>query len=102
MGDTALHVLERLTNFYYSPTQRSVSDTLSSLFWWIFSFFIPSKDQKVPGFLVGIVIGYIIIFFGSLLYNELIVLHFCGFSKNTKYEVMERGDIESENYDSAD
>lgn len=99
LGDTFLIVLEKLTNFYFSPTQRSVSDTLSSLFWWIFSFFIPN-GSKISTLIIGFILGYIIIFFGSLLYNELIVFHFCGFSKNTKYEVMQRGDIEISKYDS--
>ena len=35
-------------------------------------------------------IGYTIVLFSALIYNEIIILNFCGLSKNTKKFINER------------
>ena len=68
---------------------------LSSFFEWIFAFCLTAQASR-PGALaiIGIVIGYIIIIFAAVLYNELIILNVFGFAKNTKIEVIQRGEKE--------
>ena len=84
-----------LTNFYYKPTTRSVSDTISSFFEWIFAFCLTDQASRHGALaIIGIVIGYIIIIFAAVLYNELIILNVFGFAKNTKIEVIQRGEKE--------
>ena len=41
------------------------------------------------------VIGYIILFFASLILNEIIVFNFCGLNKNTFSKIVLRGDLDS-------
>ena len=40
-------------------------------------------------------IGYFIMFLSSLIYNEFIILHFCGLNKNTKIFVEHRQNAET-------
>ena len=39
-------------------------------------------------------IGYLIVLFSSLIYNELIIFNFCGLSKETKKFVDQRGKMD--------
>ena len=40
-------------------------------------------------------IGYIILFIGALILNEIIVLNFCGFNTNTYLNILERSKNDS-------
>lgn len=99
LGTNSLNIL---TNFYYSPTQRSLTDALSSFLWNTFSsIFILDKEHAKYFELqvIGIALGYPISFIGALIYNELIIIHLCGMDKGTKKEMLRRSDIESKEVD---
>ena len=104
LGTNSLNIL---TNFYYSPTQRSLTDALSSFLWNTFSsIFILDKEHAKYFELqvIGIALGYPISFIGALIYNELIIIHLCGMDKGTKKEMLrrskeEQNDIESKEVD---
>ena len=99
LGTNSLNIL---TNFYYSPTQRSLTDALSSFLWNTFSsIFILDKEHAEYFELqvIGIALGYPISFIGALIYNELIIIHLCGMDKGTKKEMLRRSDIESKEVD---
>ena len=99
LGTNSLNIL---TNFYYSPTQRSLTDALSSFLWNTFSsIFILDKEHAKYFELqvIGIALGYPIAFIGALIYNELIIIHLCGMDKGTKKEMLRRSDIESKEVD---
>ena len=40
-------------------------------------------------------IGFIIVIIAALIYNEILVLHFCNFDKNIETNIQKRGDKES-------
>ena len=96
-----------LTNFYYSPTQRSLTDALSSFLWNTFSSIFILDKEHADYFelqVIGIALGYPISFIGALIYNELIIIHLCGMDKGTKKEMLKRSkeeqnDIESKEVD---
>ena len=99
LGTNSLNIL---TNFYYSPTQRSLTDVLTSFLWNIYlSIFIPINNKLifVPQ-IIGVVLGYPISFIGTLIYNELIVIHLCGMDKETKNEMLKRSKAEQIDLDS--
>ena len=98
LGTNSLNIL---TNFYYSPTQRSLTDVLSSFLWNTYlSIFIPEKVKEFMLQVIGIVLGYPISFIGTLIYNELIVIHLCGMDKETKNEMLKRSKAEQIDLDS--
>ena len=98
LGTNSLNIL---TNFYYSPTQRSLTDVLSSFLWNTYlSIFIPEKVEEFMFQVIGIVLGYPISFIGTLIYNELIVIHLCGMDKETKNEMLKRSKAEQIDLDS--
>ena len=63
----------------------------------IASFFLLLIDIKHPyiGNYVVFILGSVIIIFTALVYNEIIILRFCGFDKNTVVEINRRSVIES-------
>ena len=99
LGTNSLNIL---TNFYYSPTQRSLTDALSSFLWNTFSSIFILDKEHADYFelqIIGIALGYPISFIGALIYNELIIIHLCGMDKGTKKEMLRRSDIESKEVD---
>ena len=104
LGTNSLNIL---TNFYYSPTQRSLTDALSSFLWNTFSSIFILDKEHADYFelqVIGIALGYPISFIGALIYNELIIIHLCGMDKGTKKEMLKRSkeeqnDIESKEVD---
>ena len=93
-----------LTNFYFSPTHRSVSDTLSSLFYWVYTLITNNSSEKeYKGYQYVLpVIGYIVMMFGCLVYHEILILFVFGFEKNTKQEVAKRSDEENKAFEGFD
>ena len=74
LGTNSLNIL---TNFYYSPTQRSLTDALSSFLWNTFSSIFILDKEHADYFelqVIGIALGYPISFIGALIYNELIII----------------------------
>ena len=82
-----------LTIYYFSPCHFIILGTLGDFLELIASFFdendkaynIGTKDQ-----LITFCVLYPIIFFALLVFNEIIILNFCGLNKNTKIYIMKR------------
>ena len=72
-----------LTNFYFSPTMVNVSDLISAFALDIMELL---KWYKI--------IGYIILIIGCFIYNEIIILKFCGLDTFTQKEIILRSQIE--------
>ena len=73
-----------------SSTARAVVDNLRSVFVWLFFlFFEPVKGTKETFNFVEF-IGLLFIVFGTLFYNEIIVLHFCGLDNDIRQSLVKR------------
>ena len=83
-------------NVIYSPMARSLIDYLLNPFFIIYTFFaINDFNKNVSHFVISIIICIIISFFGCV-YNEYIILFFCGLEHETKDIISERaGNIEN-------
>jgi hypothetical protein len=68
-----------MTTKYASAAQRSTIDTSRTLIIWIMSCLL-----KLETFEWQAIIGFVLLTFGTLLYNEIIVLPVFGFDQNTK------------------
>ena len=77
-----------LTTFYFSPTMVMVSDFISA-----FALDIMEKLEWYK------IVSYIILIFGCLIYNEIIILKFCELQKFTQKEIILRGQIDIKNED---
>ena len=86
-----LQISRVLVIFYFSPTLLMVTDIINPMFLWIYTCICGGEDNKndiTDNILYGI--GYLIVLFGSLIYNEIIICNFFGFNKNTKKGLDER------------
>ena len=79
--NTVLQTLIFLVVYHFSPELFAISDIPSPLFSFI-ALCIEIKETNVVKIILT-VLGYLIIFLASLIYNELIVCNFCGFNENT-------------------
>ena len=86
-----VEILSFLVIFYFSPTLLMVTDIISPMLQWLVLKF---KDENaLNNFFYGL--GYLIVLFGSLIYNEIIICNFYGFNKYTKKCLDERQREES-------
>lgn len=70
---------------YSSSTTRSVMDSTRTVLVWIFFLIVPMADGKLlEHFLVLELIGFLILLFGQLVFNGIIVIPLFGFDKHFK------------------
>lgn len=67
-----------------SAAQRSTIDTSRTVLIWVFFMAIPVPGVKQEEFTWLQLSGFILLVFGTLVYNEIIVLPWLGFDENTK------------------
>ena len=90
-----LYMIEELLNFlalfYFSPTLLVITNMLTPFIAWIIKSI--KYGVKIPDDVLY-PIGYLIVIFFALIYNEIIIFNFCGLNKNTKKFVNQRLDKE--------
>ena len=90
--DTCLKIFVLLSLIYFSPILLLITNILIPILSWIEE--LIEKGQSMPTVIIY-PIGYTIILFATLMYNEIIILNFCGLNKNTKKFVEQRQNKES-------
>ena len=73
------------TTKYASAAQRSTIDTSRTVIIWMMSVWLGLETFHWQA-----IIGFVMLVFGTLLYNEIIVLPFLGFDQNTKEAIAKR------------
>jgi drug/metabolite transporter (DMT)-like permease len=76
---------------YASSTSRTVVDTCRTIIVWAFFLtmpFIPEDIKETFSWLQ--LLGFAIIILGGVIYNEILVIPFCGFGDNTKEAIKKR------------
>ena len=81
-------LLALLILFYFSPILLLISEVISPFLLWIVMTIENNNKTKLE--LAIYPIGYIIVLFSSLIYNEIVIFNFCGLSQNTKKFVDQR------------
>ena len=85
-----------LTNQHYTPTHRSLSDSIASFIAWTLKLTIPFLNQTTTKddvfYIQNIIMGvlYIIMIIGVLIFLEIIILTFCDLDRNTKEKINAR------------
>ena len=80
--------------FYFNPNYVYISNILAFLFIWSSEIYSYGIGKFLSSYNLTNYIGYIIVFIGALIYNELLIIYIWGLEKNTKKEINNRG-IES-------
>ena len=89
-----LQLFTFLALFYFSPTLLMVTEVISPTLYWI-AVTIKKGELKMPDIVLN-PIGYAIVLFSALIYNEIIIFNFCSLNKNTKKFVNQRINLELE------
>ena len=84
---SALQTLTILVVYYFSPTLFILTDIISPLLTWITKS-IRNGEKSINICLKSL--GFFIVFFSSLIYNEIIICTFWNLEKNTKKYIEER------------
>ena len=93
-SSSGLNIFLMLTKNYFSPSHRSVSDTMNAFFAWIVNFFFDWNNNW--SFIK--VIGYVFIMIGCCIFNEIILLKFWDLDKDTKGNIEDRSKKEDNEY----
>ena len=91
---TGLQFFTLLVIFYFSPILLMVTDIISPLLSEIV-LIIENKEGRGKLQIILYPIGYVIVLFASLIYNEIIIFNCCNLNKDTKKFIEERIDEES-------
>ena len=89
------NIFRVITNKLYSPMTRSFTDYFLNPLYLFFSFLVnndfasESEVKRDLYFSFNLILAIIISFFGCV-YNEFIVLNFCGLGFNTYYQITQR------------
>ena len=82
---------------YVSSVARAVVDTIRTIIVWTYFLVIPWVPEKTrEKFSYVQLVGFAVLVVGTLIFNEIFVLPFCGFNLYTK-EVLKRKEREREN-----
>ena len=71
-----------------SSTARTIVDTLRTIVIWVFFLtmpFVPEDTKETFSWLQ--LLGFSILILGGVIYNEILVIPFCGFGDNTKEKI---------------
>jgi len=90
------NTLSFLVIFFFSPTLFMVTDIINPIINWIVSLFQNEKENQALYIILNS-IGYSIVLFCSLIYNEIIIFNCFGLNRNTKkyLETKQREDLSS-------
>ena len=95
------NIYKILTIKLYTPVTRTLADSaLDFLFFLYYSMIekeIKYKQLNTRYFYISFILQIIIVFF-NLVYNEFIVLYFCGLEKETHLEIMKRAKIRNSSF----
>jgi len=80
--------------YYFTPNIFVLTNVISSIINWVFNYLITKNKEETTLNLIFQGIGYFIILFSTLIYNEFIIFNFCGLNKNTIKNISERINIE--------
>ena len=93
---SAYNFFRILINNTLTPTHRIVADSFSALSFFLLSLY---SNCSLPNIIICC--GYLISSFGSIIYNEMLIIKVWGLNKDTVEEINKRGKkeiLESENF----
>ena len=83
-----------MTIYYYSPFHYIISESMSEYLVTLYDYILFKRDYKFSDIILYTII-YIINFIFFLIFNEIIILKFCGLDYNIKENIEEREIIDN-------
>jgi len=93
------HLTNALTIYIFNPSLMVMTDILSPIFRWVIEVFYYEeyKDKENNNFICIAIfkgLGFLIIIFSSIVFNELLILHFYGLDTNIEANIIKRANNE--------
>ena len=94
-------IFNALTIFHFSPYLNVLTDFITPLLYNILNYFFLDDDKNSNNIKRYIyeLIGFLIIIFGALILNEIIILNFLGLSDNTYSKIVYRSSLDFINFE---
>ena len=94
-------IFNALTIFHFSPYLNVLTDFITPLLYNILNYFFLDDDRNSNNIKRYIyeLIGFLIIIFGALILNEIIILNFLGLSDNTYSKIVYRSSLDFINFE---
>ena len=92
------NIYRRFTVKQYSPMSRSLAESCIDPLLIIFEIIELDDDQGMDANFIVTLISTVIIIFCCCIYNEVIILYFCGLEHDTYFEISKRAKLTSDNY----
>ena len=94
-------IFNAFTIFHFLPYLNVLTDFITPFLYEILNFFFLDEDKSSKNILRYLyeLIGFVIIIFGALVLNEIIILNFLGLSDNTYSKIVYRGSLDFINFD---
>ena len=98
------YLTNALTIYIFNPSLMVMTDVLSPIFRWVIELIRGEEDDDNIILIVILKgIGFFIIILSAIIFNEILILHFCGFDKNIEVNLRKRAITElPENLENAD
>ena len=87
-------VFNILTIYHFSPYLNVLTDFLTPFLYNIVDYIFSNNKENIRKLYLYEFIGYIIIIFGAIILNEIIVFNFWGLNQNTYKIISDRGDLD--------
>lgn len=93
-----VNIIFMLIKQFFSPTHRSIADSLNAFSTWAYLFcFTISENMDTKWELKKLldILGYIVIIIGSLMYNELLIIHRANLDCDLIEKISKRADMDT-------
>lgn len=90
------YLTNALTIYIFNPSLMVMTDILSPIFRWVIEIFL-DKEYNEQNFLFIVIfkgLGFFLIIFCSVVFNEILIFHFCGLDNNIESNIHKRGKTE--------
>ena len=90
------YMTNALTIYLFNPSLMVMTDILSPIFRWVIEVFKDKEYDEDKFILIGFFkgVGFLIIIFSALIFNEILILRFCEFDKNIEDNITKRANYE--------
>ena len=89
------YLTNALTIYFFNPSLMVMTDILSPIFRWVFEVKKEIDEDNFLFIAIFKITGFLLIIFTAFVFNELLILHFCGFDCNIEENIKERAESEA-------
>ena len=84
------YLTNALTIYLFNPSLMVMTDILSPIFRWVIEIYNEKEQENFLFIAIFKISGFLLIIFTAFVFNEFLILHFCGLDKNIQAKISER------------